>query len=295
MTIHTEWYRIFMYAAQFGNLTKAGQMLHMTQPSVSYAIKQLEEALGMTLFDRLSKGVRLTQEGQLLFEHVKLAFAHLDTGEKQMRQLKQFKDGQVRIGANGAIIKDILLPKLDLFHQSYPDIHVRLIQNRTSLIVQHLKEGKLDIGFIHLPLDDSELAIKYTAPLRNCFVVGARYRELAEYVVTTAQLLTIPLLLLSAGSRTRSFVEQWFSRQGYTIDADIELNSLEMLAVFAERGYGAAFVPRSYVEAELARGVLFELHTEVPIDDRQFGIATRRDLTLSLPTAKFLELFQHEA
>lgn len=289
--IHSEWYRIFLYAAQSGNLTKAGQLLHMTQPSVSYAIKQLEEALGITLFDRLSKGVRLTPEGEQLYEHVQLAFAQLELAEQQVQELKQFKAGQIRIGANGAITKNILLPKLDQFHAEYPQIRIKLVQDKTSLIVKHMKQGVIDIGFIHLPLQDSELVIKKISPLKNCFVVGKRYEQLAAQIVSAEQLLNIPLLMLSAGSSTRSFVEQWFSMQGYTAHADIELNSLEMLAAFAERGYGAAFVPKSFVEEELEKGSLLELRTSVPLPDRELGIAVRKDSSLSLPTAKFLELF----
>src|SRR5690606_4189663 len=127
------------------NLTKAAQNLHMTQPSVSYAIKQLEEALGMALFVRLPKGVQLTHEGRALFEHVSAAFNQLESGERQIKLMKQFEDGVVRIGANGAAIKHILLPRLDEFHSKYPQIRIRLLQERTSNIVNHLKEGTLDI------------------------------------------------------------------------------------------------------------------------------------------------------
>jgi len=291
--IHSEWYRIFMFAAQTNNLTKAGQLLHMTQPSVSYAIKQLEEALGIILFDRLSKGVRLTPEGEQLFEHVKLAFAQLERAEQHVQELKQFKDGQIRIGANGAITKNILLPRLDQFHADYPQIRIKLVQDKTSLIIKQMKQGVIDIGFVHLPLQDNELDIRQIAPLKNCFVVGKRYLELASQTISAEQLLEIPLLMLSAGSSTRSFVEHWFNNQGYAAKADIELNSLEMLAAFAERGYGAAFIPKSFVIDKLADGSLIELTTAVPLPDRELGIATRKDTSLSLPTARFLELFQN--
>jgi DNA-binding transcriptional LysR family regulator len=68
--LHLEWYRIFLHTARHGNVTKAAQELHVTQPSVSYAIKQMEEALGLKLFHRLSKGVELTEEGKALAAYV---------------------------------------------------------------------------------------------------------------------------------------------------------------------------------------------------------------------------------
>src|SRR5690554_5517469 len=99
MNINTEWYRVFMIAAQTSNLTKAAQILHTTQPSVSYTIKQLEEALDVTLFDRFSKGVRLTREGESLFIFVLSAFNQLEQGEETLQAMKHFQEGQVRIGA----------------------------------------------------------------------------------------------------------------------------------------------------------------------------------------------------
>jgi LysR family cyn operon transcriptional activator len=292
MMINTEWYRVFMYAAHSSNLTKAAQLLHMTQPSVSYAIKQLEEALDVVLFDRLSKGVKLTHEGYALFQHVVSAFAQLETGEKQLQLLKQFKNGQVRIGANGAIIKDIVLPRLNEFHAKYPDIRIRLLQEKTSNIIRHIKQGMLDIGFVHLPIADHEIEVIPIDSSHNCFVVGKAHEDLATDSVSTDQLLQIPFLMLSSGSTTRAFVEQWFNSQGYTIEADIELNSLDMLTEFAECGYGVAFVPRSFVRDKISEGVLFELKTRVPIPDRPLGIATKRQSSLSLSSASFLEAFK---
>ena len=83
-----EWYRIFLQTARYGNLTKAAQALHITQPSVSYAMKQMEEALGIKLFNRLSKGVELTKEGQSLLKYVEQSFTLLDAAEKHVLNLK---------------------------------------------------------------------------------------------------------------------------------------------------------------------------------------------------------------
>ncbi|MFD2117078.1 LysR family transcriptional regulator [Paenibacillus yanchengensis] len=291
MTIHSEWYRIFLHAAQLGNLTKAAQALHMTQPSVSYAIKQLEQHLDITLFDRLSKGVRLTPEGEVLFGHVALAFSQLARGEQHMVERKRYTDGHIRIGANGAITKDILLPKLDQFHQQYPQIKIKLVQQRTSQIVTQLKQNGLDIGFVHLPLDDAELDIRPLATQPYCIIAGNKYKQLAEQPLSTEKLLQIPLLLLTAGSSTRLFVEQWFTNQGFHITADFELNSMEMLVAFAERNYGIAFVPTSLVSIELAQERLVLLQTQTAIDHRPLGIATPKHHSLSIVAQKFLTLF----
>ncbi|SDS07321.1 DNA-binding transcriptional regulator, LysR family [Paenibacillaceae bacterium GAS479] len=287
---NTEWYRIFLHAAENSNLTKAAQTLHMTQPSVSYAIKQLEDELGIKLFDRLSKGVRLTYEGEALLRHVRQAFEELETAERSMKQRLQLNEGILRIGANGAIIKHFLLPMLDAFHERYPGIHIQLSQERTDLILDRLKKGTLDIGCVYLPVSDEEIEIVGSDASPYCAVVGKAFADWSREPVSAEQLAKLPLLMLSPGSSTRSFIEDWFRHQGIEAEADFELNSLDMLAEFTERGYGVSFLPRAYVEPRIADGTLVELRTEIPLPDRRIGVAIRKHSTPSMAAKSFLEL-----
>ncbi|WP_246246112.1 LysR family transcriptional regulator [Paenibacillus lemnae] len=284
-----EWYRVFLYAAELLNLTKAAERLHMTQPSVSYAIKQLEETLGVMLFERLSKGVRLTPEGEVLYQRVQKGFAELELAEKEVLRLKQFKEGQLRIGANGAIIKDLLIPLLDGFHLGYPGIRIQLGQENTGAVVKRLKEGTLDLGFVHLPVNDEEIVIWKYKTLPYCAVVGNHFHQWTDQPLSAEKLAELPLLMLSSGSSTRSFIEKWFLSQGVEAQADMELNSLDMLAEFAERGYGATFMPRSFAERRIEQGTLLILNTEVPLPDRQIGIAVRKSGARSLAAKAFLK------
>lgn len=293
MIANTEWYRVFLHAAETSNLTKAAQSLHMTQPSVSYAIKQLEEALGVGLFDRLSKGVRLTQEGQALYQHVRQAFEEFDSAERRMKKLKQFSEGRLRIGANGAIVKDFLLSSLDAFHARYPDIRIQLSQERTSRILERLKKGSLDLGFVHLPVSDEEINVLDSHASPYCAVVGTAFADWSRQSLRTEQLTELPLLMLSSGSSKRSFIEGWFRSQGVEVEADFELNSLDMLAEFAERGYGIAFLPRAFVASRIADGSLLELRTEIPLPDRHIGTAVQKHLSPSLAAGAFLEMLQN--
>lgn len=292
LKMNLEWYRIFMCTAKFGNLTKAAQTLHITQPSVSYAIKQLEEGLGVKLFDRLSKGVSLTSEGLSLLEYVEKSFALLDSGEQKMAALKNYTSGELRIGASGPMIKHLLLPPLDTLRARYPEIRIRLSQGNSADIRTRLKEGRIDLGFIHLPAVDPELDISRLTAIQDCFVVGPAYRELAQHPVATAELLKLPLLLLTEGSSTRGFIERWFADQGIAAEVDIELNSTEMLVELAQRGYGAACVTRDFVRQQLQDGSLFELQTAEAIPPRFIGVATRRGSSLSIVADYFMDLLE---
>ncbi|MFI2858241.1 LysR family transcriptional regulator [Paenibacillus sp. JSM ZJ436] len=286
-----EGYRVFLAAAESLNLTKAAEQLHLTQPSVSYAIKQLETSLGVKLFERLSKGVRLTPEGEVLYIRVQKSFAELESAEKELSKLREYKEGQLRIGANGAMIKELLIPLLDSFHNHYPGIRIQLVQESTGAVVQKLKDGTLDLGFVHLPVKDEEITSWSYETLPYCVVVGESFRTWAGAgePLSAARLAELPLLLLSSGSSTRSFIEGWFLSQGVEIQGDFELNSLDMLAEFAERGYGAAFLPRSFAEKRIQQGKLLMLNTALPLPDREIGIAVRKGGARSLAASAFMK------
>ncbi|SHE10546.1 HTH-type transcriptional activator CmpR [Chlamydia abortus] len=287
--ISLEGYRIFLHTAKSGNLTKAAQELHITQPSVSYAIKQLEESLGVKLFNRLSKGVELTAEGRALLEYVEPSFSLLEAGETKIRSLKQLETGELRIGAGGSLIRYLLLPYLKHFRTRYPNIRIRLTHGKTPDLAKRLIEGQIDLGIVHMPFADRLLDVRSFMTIQDCFVVGEAYREWSERTLEAEELGRLPLLLLSKGSSTRQFVEQWFAAQSLPLEVDIELGSLELLIELAQLGFGAAFVTRSFVSKELEARSLYELPIREPIPERSVGIALRRDISLSEAAARFVE------
>ncbi|MGG1636557.1 LysR family transcriptional regulator [Paenibacillus sp. NRS-1760] len=292
MLMNMEWYRIFLHTAKLGNLTKAAQELHITQPSVSYAIKQLEAQLEVKLFDRLSKGVKLTPEGLEVLAYVEKSFTILQAGEIQLQALKNLTAGELRIGASGPVIKHLLLPLLDTFHAEHPDVRIRLSQGKTSDIRDRLLDGQIDIGLVHLPLSDHELVVSHLKEIQDCFVVGEAYRHLVDTSFSAQALAQLPLLLLSEASSTRLFIEQWFKSQGITPDADMELSSMDMLIEMAIRGYGAAFVTQSFIDQELENKKLFRLQTIEPIPLRSVGFATRRNSSLPIIANRFIALLE---
>jgi len=292
MLMNMEWYRIFLHTAKLGNLTKAAQELHITQPSVSYAIKQLEAQLEVKLFDRLSKGVKLTPEGIEVLAYVEKSFTILQAGETQLQALKNLTAGELRIGASGPVIKHLLLPLLDTFHAEHPAVRIRLSQGKTSDIRDRLLAGQIDIGLVHLPLSDPDLVVSHLTEIQDCFVVGEAFRHFIDTPLTSQALAELPLLLLSEASSTRLFIEQWFALQGITPDADMELSSMDMLIEMAIRGYGAAFVTRSFVDQELEMQKLFQIQTIEPIRARSVGFATRRNSSLPMIAKRFMALFE---
>ena len=106
--INFELYKVFYWAAKTGSLTQAAKSLYITQPSVSHAIKQLEDSFGIPLFYRNSKGVTLTPEGTILFSYIEQSHILISLAEKKMAELKNLDDGELRIGGSDSLFKHYL-------------------------------------------------------------------------------------------------------------------------------------------------------------------------------------------
>lgn len=148
MEQNLNYYRIFYEAAKTGNISKAAETLFISQPAVSKSITKLEQSLGHTLFIRSKKGVRLTEEGQTLFDHLAKAFDSIDTAEQTLKRIRQLGMGQLRIGVSTSLCKHILLSYLQDFIRENPHVKVSIECNPTFETIQLLKAEKIDIGLI---------------------------------------------------------------------------------------------------------------------------------------------------
>nr|WP_275983807.1 LysR family transcriptional regulator [Paenibacillus hamazuiensis] len=283
-------YRVFYHVVRSGSISGAAQELFITQPSVSHAVKQLEQKLGMQLLHRGAKGVSLTSEGEQLYAYVHQAYHLLAAAEKKMADLKKLEAGELKIGVSGSLVKHYLLPYLEAYYREYPQIRLRLVHGKTADIANMLHEGNIDIGIVHLPVDDERLETFPTLTIQDIFVAGGAYRHFAEQPISLNDLLDQPLVLLSAASSQRTFLSRIAAAYGAEIKPAIELGNIELLAEFAKLGFGIAFVPQSFVAAELAAGTIAHIPLIEPIPPRQVGIATLRNAPLSQAAQKFARL-----
>lgn len=148
MEQNLNYYRIFYEVAKAGNISKAAKNLYISQPAVSKSITKLEDNLSHALFLRSKRGVKLTEEGEILYEHLDKAFSSIETAEKMLNRIDEFGLGQIRIGVSTSLCKHILLPYLQDFISENPHIKVSIACNPTFETLHMLKEDKIDIGLI---------------------------------------------------------------------------------------------------------------------------------------------------
>lgn len=274
-------YRTFYFAAKTGSLSRAAEELYITQPAVSHAIKLLETQMDVALFIRTPRGVRLTSEGEVLFQHVEQAYQLLTSAEKKIKSMQNLEWGEIEIGAGDTLCRYYLLPFLETFHQDFPSIKIRITNRTTPETVKLLKEGKIDFGIVNLPLEDEQLVVTPALPLQDCFVAGTKYQELKDQEISFQELLNYPILLLEKGSNTRAFLDNYAHSLGASLQPEFELGSIDLLIEFARIGLGIACVTRTFFEEELLQGHIFEIRLKHPLPVRHIGIITLKDVPLS--------------
>ncbi|MBN2983717.1 LysR family transcriptional regulator [Cohnella algarum] len=287
-----ELYKVFYWAAKTGSLSQAAKALYLTQPSVSHAIKQLEESFGVALFYRNSKGVELTQEGAVLYSYIEQSQILITLAEEKMAALKNLESGELRIGGSDSLFKHYLLPYLESFHENHPGVKLHLHHGTTPEVITFLKEGRIDLGVVRMPIIDPQLDVRESFQLQDCFVAGAHYAELKDTVLTLDMLLQNPIILFSRNSRARMTITEIFQSYGYSIKPEIEVGSVDLLIELARRGLGISYVTREFVSKELEEGSLFEVKLNVPLPPSHVGILTMRNMPLSSAARAFVKLVQ---
>lgn len=291
MTNSLEYYKVFYYVASFGSITQAAEKLCISQPAVSQAVRQLEQALGSQLFLRTSKGVRLTREGEFLETYIKSGLETIWSGDTMLKRLKDLDTGEVRIGASDMTLQFYLLPYLERFHEQYPKIKVTVSNGPTPETLKFLYDGTIDFGVVSSPFEAREEVERTDVKtIRNVFVAGDKFRYLEGRELDYSILKELPCIFLEKNTSTRRFMDEYLAALGVEVEPEFELSTSDMIVQFAKRNLGVGCVMSGFAEAELALGGLVELRFREKMPDRHFCIVTDRKNPVSPAGKRLLQL-----
>ncbi|MFV0344145.1 MAG: LysR family transcriptional regulator [Anaerocolumna sp.] len=295
-------YRIFNSVAATGNISRSAKELYISQPAISKGILRLEENIGVTLFIRSSRGVKLTEEGKLLYEYTKSAFDTLKQGELNIKNNLLLGIGHIRIGVSTTLCKYLLLPYLKPFVEKYPHIKITIECQSTFETLELLEQNKIDVGLIGRPLNLKNLDFYKIMDIEDIFVTSTKYLnnlELRECSVKsntplmTAEIFrTANIMLLDEKNMTRIFIEDYFTKNLITTNQILQVNNMDLLIEFAKIGLGISCVIKEFVEKELESGILFQLPLENPLDKRDVGFAYMRSLKSNEALEKFIHFYK---
>ena len=292
--VNLELYRVFYTVAKCGSLTKAAELLYISQPAVSQAVKQLETQLGTSLFNRTHRGMELTsQGGEQIFKSVEKALFLLENAENRIAELKTSPTGTIRIGASDTIFSYILADRIIEFNRTYPAVKFDLLMGTSVDTIEQIKTNKVDVGFLNLPIADPDIVITSSVQeLNDIFVAGEKFSFLKGREMRLEELQEYPLLMLDTNTVTRKAIINFSHSVGVHLHPEVECGSLELMIQLAKNGVGIACVPKEYVRRELSEDkTLVEIRTEPALPARSIGIAFPKNQPVSYATKEFFKLF----
>ena len=268
-------YKIFYEVAKAGNISRAAKELYISQPAISKSISKLEDSLGLSLFTRSSRGVQLTCEGEVLFEHVREAFEALDRGEQELKRIQEFDIGHLRIGVSNTLCKYILLPYLKTFVDQYPHMRVTIESQATAQTLARLEQQKIDLGLVAEPSLKKELSLIPVMDIQDIFVATPAYLEnlYLREGRDTSLFETGNIMLLDTSNMTRRYVDEYMAQNNIYPRQILEVTTMDLLIEFAKIGLGIGCVIKELVQKELESGVLTEIPLDIPIHRRTIGFA----------------------
>lgn len=293
MDINLEYYKIFYYVGKRKSITLAAEELSVSQPAVSQAVKNLEEALGSPLFVRTSKGVRFTTEGEVLYSFVSRGYEYIKQGERKFKEMLELETGEIRIGASDMTLQFYLLEVLEQFHQRYPGIKVTVTNAPTPETLKHLQDGKIDFGVVSTPvISRHEWKIVSVRKIEDVFVAGKNFIELKGKKLAYSQLEQLPIMCLEGSSSTRNYVDGFLKENGVVLHPEFELATSNMLVQFAVKGLGIASVVKDFALDYLKNGELFMLEFEEKIPKREICVVTDERVPMSQAAEQLLYMIE---
>ena len=293
--VNLELYRVFYTVAKCGSLTRAAEELYISQPAVSQSVKQLENQLGVTLFNRTHRGMELSaQGGKIIFAEVERALGLLYEAENRIAQMKASATGTIRIGASDTIFEYFLADKIVEFHERFPAVKIELMADFTPDTIGKLKANRCDVAFVNLPIaEEPELHLEGNCMrLNDVFIAGEKYKELADGKISLAKLKKYPLIMMDKNTVARRSFDSFLDSVGIQLQPSIEVGSWDLMKRLVARGMGVGIIPREYVVRGLEEGELFEVKTDPVLPTRAVGMLLPKNQPVSYALHSFLEYFR---
>lgn len=243
-------YKIFLYLYEERSISKTANRLYVSQPAVSYSLKELESQLGYTLFYRNSKGIEPTLEAKELYGYISTAFNILNDAEEHIKNLNSLNIGCIRIGTPSHIGIFYLSSYISDFRKLFPGIKFEIVCRSTADMVDMLETRKLDIIVDTLPINSKKNVTKVTLEkLHNCFAYNKNVMKDVE-IHSVEDLKKYPLILPSATSSIRLKLDEYMESQNTKLNPIIESWTTEIMLEMVRKGVGIGYFVENVIDTQ---------------------------------------------
>ena len=250
--------RYFLAIVELNNLSRAAEKMCVAQSTLSHALRQLEEELGIALFDRVGRTIRLTQAGRVFHDYAARACNETMRAKRAMQELNELDAGTFTLGAIPVFPLSFLPRAVSSFNQQYPKVRIVVQDFLAAELEEKLALGTLDLGIAFHPASRNDVESEYLFSERLVLAVGRGHPFAQKHRVQWKTLDSIPLALLTRKFSTRILIEEAFRAAGVQSRVVVEMDTTESLLAVAAEGQLATIVPER-------AGAAFERINLIPI------------------------------
>ena len=251
-----ERYRHFMAAARTLHFTRAGEEVYRTQSAISQSVGALESELGVDLFFREGRRLRLTPAG----ERLRRACADADLVAKScwtdLRDLGDLEVGTLRIGASSTNACYLLPPLVAEFRSRYPGIELKIVNGSSSQLVEAILEGSCDLAFVTLPVPGDRLFVRDLGPREDVLAAAPGSAHLKRRPPVLGDLAGLPFIFPHPQAQSRAFLDRIFRDRGIRVQKALEVRGIEIIKRYVEADFGLSILPALAVSREVEAGRL---------------------------------------
>ncbi len=280
--------RVFIAVADTGKMSLAAQRLYIAQPTVSQAIAELESSYGVRLFERLSRKLYITAEGERLLDYARHIVALFDEMEEGMRRSGQRQI--VRVGATITVGTCVLAPLVGRFEAENPQMRVKATIGNTAQIEEQICKSELDVGFVEGRVKSSDLAVRPVMEDELVLAAGRGHPFAGLSSVSLPQLRGKAFVLREKGSGTRALFDAALAKEGVSIEEKWVSSNSEAIKNAVIAGQGVTVISRRLIKQEITQGTLCEIALEGVHLVRQFCLITHKNKYVSEPLQRFLDI-----
>jgi LysR family transcriptional regulator, transcription activator of glutamate synthase operon len=279
--------RYFEAVARHSHVTRAAAELHIAQPALSKQISQLEQELGVALFDRVGRNVRLTEAGEALLPHARSVLAQVEAARAEMDERVGLRRGRAVVGASPSVGTQLLPQTLAGFNQRYPGIEMRLHESGIQTLLEWLESGNVDVAIVTLPVYDEALTVVplFSEELVVVLPIGHRLSVLER--ISLHELRDDSWVLSPKNYELREATLNACLEAGFTPRVVLDGGEMDTLLRLVAAGVGVTIVPRLAVQNN--NNVVALQVTDMELK-RSLGLVWRGD-RLASPAARALREF----
>ena len=270
--------QVFHTVARLLSFTKAADTLHMTQPAVTFQVRQLEEQFNTRLFDRTHSKVKLTEAGKKVFSYAEKITSLSNEMELEIKSLSEDISGNLIIGGSTTIAQYILPSLLQGFKKEYTELNIIIREANTDGIVSMIESSVIDLGIVEAPVKAQDLEVEIFMSDELVLIHNPENNFLKKDSISPDELRDLPFILREEGSGTRAVIAEYLKKQGIgegELEVSMELGNSESIKGAVEANIGVSILSKSTIQKELALKTL--LYKELsPKISRNFYFVRRR-------------------